>query len=712
MPNTEIYSRISAACLIARNQVVSVTELLDEGGTVPFIARYRKERTGGLDEVAIQAVRDRLELERELDKRREAILGSLGERGLLTPELEQAMRQAATMTALEDAYLPYRPKKRTRATMARERGLEPLATAVLTGKGRPEILARAYVNPDQDVPDTDAALAGASDIIAEMVSEDRRCRENLRLFFAAKGVITSSVRKGKTEEGEKFQDYFDWTEPARTAPGHRILAMLRGEREKVLALSLRPDQDQALARLHGIFPIPEGPCSQVVRTALADGYARLLAPSLETELWSELKAKADQEAIAVFAANLRELLLAPPLGLRRVLALDPGLRTGAKLVCLDEQGALLHWQTVFPVGSQSRTHEAGQIVTELVRRFAIQAVAVGNGTGGRETEAFVRGLGLPTHVDIILVNEAGASVYSASEQARREFPDLDLTYRGAVSIGRRLMDPLAELVKIDPKSIGVGQYQHDVDQTALKKSLDDVVVSCVNQVGVDVNTASAELLTRVAGLGPVLAANIVEHRRENGPFAERKLLLKVKRLGPKAFEQCAGFLRIRDGRNPLDGSAIHPERYTLVQTMARDLGCTVADLLGNPTLREGIDPARYVDAEVGLPTLKDILAELDKPGRDPRPPFQSFRFADVHEIADLHPGMVVPGIVTNVTRFGAFVDVGVHQDGLVHISNLADRYVNDPSEIVRAGMQVRVTVLEVDAKRKRIGLSMRQRDGK
>ena len=707
MPGTDIYQRISAACAIPKGQVESVVALLDEGGTVPFIARYRKERTGGLDEVAIQNVRDALESGRELDKRREAILGSLTERGLLTDALGQAVRKSATLAELEDIYLPYRPKKRTRATMAKERGLEPLAQAILAGKVVPEAAASGFVNPELDVPDVQSALAGAQDIIAEIMSEDRRCREGMRRLFAAGGVIASTVRKGKDEAGEKYRDYFDWRETARTAAGHRILAMLRGEREKILSLSLRPDQDKALTGLANLFPFPKGPCHAVVQEAVADGYSRLLAPSLETELWGELRAKADSEAIGVFAANLRELLLAPPLGPRRILALDPGLRTGAKLVCLDEQGNLLHWQTIFPVGGKGQAEEAGRVITALVKSHRVQAIAVGNGTGGRETETFVRGLGLPAEVDVILVNEAGASVYSASEIARREFPDLDLTYRGAVSIGRRLMDPLAELVKIDPKSIGVGQYQHDVDQTALKKSLGDVVVSCVNQVGVDVNTASPELLAHVSGLGPVLATNIVEHRREHGPFTNRKGILKVKRLGPKAFEQCAGFLRIVGGKNSLDGSSIHPERYALVGRMAKDAGCSVEDLLRDERARKGIELGRYVDGEVGLPTLRDIMAELEKPGRDPRPAFQVFRFADVHEISDLHPGMNVPGLVTNVTRFGAFVDVGVHQDGLVHISNLADRYVSDPGEVVRAGQQVRVTVLEVDAKRRRIGLSMR-----
>ncbi len=700
-----MFERIATLVGIKTAQVTAVAELLDEGATVPFIARYRKERTTGLDEVAIQAVRDGLDAARELHKRREAILASLTERALLTPDLATAVRAAATLTALEDVYLPYRPKKRTRAMIARERGLESLAKAILAGGIDPLSAAAKAVNAELDVPDAEAALAGARDIIAEMASEDRRCRESLRALFAAKAVIGSTVRKGQAEAGEKYRDYFEWREPARSAAGHRLLAMLRGEREKALSLALRPDADEALNLLSRTFPVPKGACGDAVRAALADGYARLLAPSLETELWAELKAKAEQEAITVFASNLRELLLAPPLGPRRILALDPGFRTGAKMVCLDEQGALLAWKTIFPLTGQGQAAEAGQAIRDAAHKHAIEAIAVGNGTAGRETEAFVRDLGLA--VDVILVNEAGASVYSASEIARREFPDLDLTYRGAVSIGRRLMDPLAELVKIDPKSIGVGQYQHDVDQTALKRSLDDVVVSCVNRVGVDVNTASPELLAHVSGLGPVLAANIVEHRRENGPFADRRGLLKVKRLGPKAFEQCAGFLRIHGGKNPLDGSAIHPERYTLVERMAKDAGRAVADLLRDPAARERIDLNRYVDGEVGLPTLRDILAELDKPGRDPRPSFQIFRFADVHAIGDLEPGMRLPGIVTNVTRFGAFVDVGVHQDGLVHISNLTDRFVRDPAEVVRVGQQVSVTVLEVDAARKRIGLSMR-----
>ncbi len=700
-----MFERIATLVGIKTAQVTAVAELLDEGATVPFIARYRKERTTGLDEVAIQAVRDGLDAARELHKRREAILASLTERALLTPDLATAVRAAATMTALEDVYLPYRPKKRTRAMIARERGLESLAKAILTGGIDPLSAAAKAVNTELGVPDAETALAGARDIIAELASEDRRCRESLRALFAAKAVIVSTVRKGQAEAGEKYRDYFEWREPARSAAGHRLLAMLRGEREKVLSLALRPDADEALNLLSRIFPVPKGACGDAVRAALADGYARLLAPSLETELWAELKAKAEQEAINVFASNLRELLLAPPLGPRRILALDPGFRTGAKMVCLDEQGALLAWKTIFPLTGQGQAAEAGQAIRDAVHKHAIEAIAVGNGTAGRETEAFVRDLGLA--VDVILVNEAGASVYSASEIARREFPDLDLTYRGAVSIGRRLMDPLAELVKIDPKSIGVGQYQHDVDQPALKRSLDDVVVSCVNRVGVDVNTASPELLAHVSGLGPVLAANIVEHRRENGPFADRRGLLKVKRLGPKAFEQCAGFLRIHGGKNPLDGSAIHPERYALVERMAKDAGRAVADLLRDPAARERIDLNRYVDGEVGLPTLRDILAELDKPGRDPRPSFQIFRFADVHAIGDLEPGMRLPGIVTNVTRFGAFVDVGVHQDGLVHISNLTDRFVRDPAEVVRVGQQVSVTVLEVDAARKRIGLSMR-----
>lgn len=707
MAETQIMARVSARTSIPVAQILGVVALLDEGGSIPFIARYRKEKTGGLDEVAVQRIRDAVEAERELEKRRAAVLASLAERELLNADLESAVCQAETLSALEDVYLPYRPKKRTRATMARERGLEPLALAVLGGGHDPVALAADYVNQERGVADVRAALAGAQDIIAETVSEDRRCREGLRALFANTAVLSSSVRKGREEAGEKYRDYHAWREPARLAAGHRVLAMLRGEREDVLSVAMRPDPDEALRRLSRLFSLPRDACGEMVREAMADGYARLLAPSLETELRGELRSRAEQEAIGVFAANLRELLLAPPLGARRVLALDPGIRTGAKLVCLDAQGALVAWQTIFPLSGSARAEEAGKAIVERVVRHDIEVIAVGNGTGGRETETFVRRLDLPVHVDVVMVSEAGASVYSASETARREFPELDLTYRGAVSIGRRLMDPLAELAKIDPKAIGVGQYQHDVDQAALKRSLDDVIVSCVNQVGVEVNTASPELLTYVSGLGPTLAANVVEYRREHGPFTTRRDLRKVKRLGPKAFEQCAGFLRIREGENPLDGSAIHPERYALVERMAGDVGCSVRDLLRERTVRERVEVQRYVDEEVGLPTLYDIMAELEKPGRDPRPAFSAFRFADVHEVADLEEGMRLPGIVTNVTRFGAFVDVGVHQDGLVHISNLADRYVRDPAEVVRVGQQVTVTVLDVDVKRRRIGLSLR-----
>lgn len=700
--------RIGANIHAQDKHVREVVSLLDEGATVPFIARYRKERTGGLDEVAIQAVRDQLEALRELSRRREAIISSLRERDLLSADLARDIAGAETLSALEDIYLPYRPKKRTRAMIARELGLEPLAQILVQGVADVRVAAIPFVNPDAGIVDADAALAGARDIIAEQAAETRVCREALRSLFAREGVVSSKVKRGKEEDGQKYQDYFQWQEPVRAAAGHRVLAMLRGEREKLLSLSIRPDLDQALAVLTRNFPIPKGPAGEQVREALRDGYSRLLAPALETELWTELQTKADQEAIGVFAANVRELLLSPPLGQRRILALDPGFRTGAKLVCLDEQGNLLHWQTIFPLGSQHQATEAGRIIKEQVRIHGVLAIAVGNGTAGRETESFVRSLQLPAEVDVTLVNEAGASVYSASEVARREFPDLDLTYRGAISIGRRLMDPLAELVKIDPKAIGVGQYQHDVDQAALKRSLDDTVVSCVNQVGVEVNTASPELLAHVSGLGSVLATNIVGYRRENGAFEDRRELLKVKRLGPKAFEQCAGFLRVADGGNVLDSTAIHPERYGLVRRMAADLGCRVEDLIASAELRRKIDLNAYVDEEIGLPTLSDIMTELEKPGRDPRKAFSVFRFADVHEIGDLEPGMRIPGIVTNVTRFGAFVDVGVHQDGLVHISNLADRFVRDPAEVVHAGQQVEVTVLEVDAKRRRIALSMRR----
>ena len=707
-------SRVATELSIAPAQAQSVAALLSEGATVPFIARYRKEATGSLDEVVITAVRDRLEQLEELQKRREAILKSLGDNGHLNDELQVAVVAAETMSALEDIYLPYRPKRRTRGTIAREKGLEPLATAIFAQTGiNPEKRAADFVNPESGVENAADALAGARDIMAEWINEDTRARERLRALFQRSALLNSRVATGKEAEGAKYNDYFEWQEPAAAAPSHRILAMRRGEREDILNLTVAPEEDQALQVLESQFVTGRGGDSEQVRLAVQDGYRRLLARSMETEMRLALKARADSEAIEVFAANLRELLMAAPLGGKRILALDPGFRTGAKLVCLDRQGKLLHHDTVFIVGAESKRQAGGRRIAELVSEYRIEAIAIGNGTASRETEGFIKDLGLPPGIPVVIVNESGASIYSASEAAREEFPDHDITVRGAVSIGRRLMDPLSELVKIDPKSIGVGQYQHDVDQNALRRALDDVVTSCVNGVGVDLNRASAQLLTYVSGLGPSLARNIVAFRDANGPFASRQALRKVPRLGPKAFEQCAGFLRIPGGAHPLDASAVHPESYPVVDRMAADLACTVADLMKAAALRERIDPQRYVNAKIGLPTLRDILGELAKPGRDPRDAFEAFAFADgITSLDDLEEGMTLPGIVTNVTRFGAFVDVGVHQDGLVHISELADRFVKDPGDVVKVHQKVQVTVLAVDRDRRRIGLSMRSEPGK
>ncbi|WBF67530.1 RNA-binding transcriptional accessory protein [Desulfovibrio subterraneus] len=709
---TTFATRIAKELSLSAAKVEAVIALLADSATIPFIARYRKEATGGMDEVAIAAIRDRNEQLGELEKRRSAITQSLEERELLTPELRKAVDGAETLAALEDIYLPYRPKRRTRAQIARERGLEPLADILWKQDPRdvPQNAAAQFVSPENDVPDTEAALAGARDIVAERISEDAETRKVMRIMFSMRGQLVSSATKTageKADEAATFRDYFSWQEPAKAAPGHRILAMMRGEREGMLSLSLRPDEPMALQALKRHFVTGSSPCSRQMDMAAEDCYKRLLAPSMENEARTLLKNRADEEAIAVFAANLRELLLASPLGQKRVLALDPGFRTGAKLVCLDAQGALLHNETIYPVTGGAKVEEAAKRVTTLVSKFNIEAIAIGNGTASRETEAFVRSLGLPESVMVVMVNESGASVYSASDVARKEFPSHDVTVRGAVSIGRRLMDPLAELVKIDPKAIGVGQYQHDVDQTALKSSLEDVVVSCVNSVGVELNTASAELLTYVSGLGPTLAANIVAQRTESGPFASRKELLKVKRLGPKAYEQCAGFLRINGAKNPLDASAVHPESYAIVERMAKDQGCTVADLIRDENLRKRIRLEDYVSDTIGLPTLTDIVQELARPGRDPRPEFAPFSFADVHTLADLSTGMELPGIVTNVTKFGAFVDLGVHQDGLVHVSQLSDNFVKDPADVVRVQQRVRVRVVEVDQQRKRIGLTMK-----
>jgi uncharacterized protein len=701
--------KIARELSLTQRQVQATADLLNEGATVPFISRYRKEATGSLDEVAITAVRDRLHQLDELDKRREAILKSLEERGQLTDELKEKIFSAETMVVLEDIYLPYRPKRRTRATIAKEKGLEPLAQRLFAQDDMdPMAEASAFLDSEKGVDSAEEALAGARDIIAEWINEDQTARARMRDFYSSKAVFKSKIIPEKEAEGIKYRDYFDWEEPVNTAPSHRVLAMRRGEKEGFLVLRILPPEDEALDILDSHFVKGEGLSSQQVRMSVHDSYKRLLSPSMETEIRLATKKQADEEAIRVFVENLRQLLLAPPLGEKRVLAIDPGFRTGCKVVCLDRQGKLLHTETIYPLQSEKGAADASLKILEMCERFGIEAIAVGNGTAGRETEAFIRGLNLSKNIQMVMVNESGASVYSASEVAREEFPDQDVTVRGAVSIGRRLMDPLAEMVKIDPKSIGVGQYQHDVDQGALKSSLDDVVVSCVNHVGVEVNTSSKQLLTYVSGFGPQLAKGIVEYRNEHGPFRSKEELKQVSRLGPKAFEQAAGFLRIRDGENPLDRSAVHPESYPIVDAMARDLGCSVLDLMGNEELRKKIDLKQYVSEKVGIPTLNDILSELSKPGRDPREQFETFRFAEgVEKIEDVKPGMKLPGIVTNITAFGVFVDIGVHQDGLVHISEASNRFVKNLAEVVKVHQKVLVTVLDVDLERKRISLSMK-----
>ena len=705
--------QIAQELKLAQCQVAATVNLLDDGASVPFIARYRKENTASLDEVAITSIRDRLSQIRELRDRRHAILESLEKRGLLTEELRLAILTAETMTTLEDIYLPYRPKRRTRATIAKEKGLEPLALH-LWGQENFDVRQAAAeyldsttgtINGVANVPD---ALSGARDIIAEWVSEDKVARREIRRLFWSQGTFSSSVVSGKREVAAKYRDYFEWEEPIMKVPSHRVLAMLRGEKESMLSVHISPPAVQAVAVLQEIFITGNTEASQEVRQAVQDRYKPLLEASMETEVRKEARIRAEDAAITVFADNLRELLLAPALGQKNVLALDPGFRSGCKLVCLDRQGRLLHNDTVYPHTGERGEREAGDKIVDLCRLYSVEAIAVGNGTAGRETEAFLRTLELDPDITVVMVNESGASVYSASKVARNEFPDYDLTVRGAVSIGRRLMDPLAELVKIDPKSIGVGQYQHDVDQKALKDRLDDVVGSCVNNVGVELNTASSELLSYVSGLGPKLANAIVEYRNENGPFATRESLKKVPRLGPKVFEQAAGFLRIREGKNPLDASAVHPESYKVVQAIAKDLGQPLDQVVGNASISTQIDPNRYVTDKVGLPTLHDIIEELVRPGRDPRQEFEPFSFADgINKMSDLTVGMKLPGIITNVTAFGAFVDVGVHQDGLVHISNLANKYVTNPADEVKVQQQVWVTVLEIDLERKRIGLSMK-----
>lgn len=702
-------SHISNALSINSKQVNATLNLLEEGATVPFISRYRKELTGSLDEVQIAAIRDLAQQLKELDKRREAILKSLTELGKLTPELEKQLNAAQTLTILEDIYLPYKPKRKTRASIAREKGLEPLALR-LFAQSRIDVDEEAaiYIDAEKGVGNAEEALAGARDIIAEIINEDADARTKMRKYFEQKSTYKSTVAKGKETEAIKYKDYFEWEESAKNAPSHRVLAMLRGEDEGLLKLDVLPPDEEAIEILERQFITGNNSASKQVELAMYDGYKRLLRPAMETELRAAIKQKADEEAIRVFAANARQLLMAAPLGQKNVMAIDPGFRTGCKVACLDRQGNLLENTTIYPHTGQGNIKEAEWKVNQLCEKYEIEAIAIGNGTAGRETETFIRGLKLDK-VTLVMVNESGASIYSASPLAREEFPDHDVTVRGAVSIGRRLMDPLAELVKIDPKSIGVGQYQHDVDQSKLQQSLDDTVMSCVNAVGVELNTASKQLLAYVSGLGESLAQNIVNYRSKNGAFKNRESLKKVPRLGDKAFEQAAGFLRIRNAEQPLDSSGVHPERYELVSKMAADLGVSIEKLIADTHLQKQISLQKYVSTEVGLPTLQDILKELAKPGRDPREQFEAFSFADgVNSIADLRKGMKLKGIVTNITNFGAFVDIGVHQDGLVHTSQLANRFVANPNEVVKVSQVVEVTVTEVDVDRKRISLSMKE----
>jgi uncharacterized protein len=691
-------------------QVKNTIELLEEGATIPFISRYRKEHTGSLDEVKITEIRDELNRLKELEKRREYILKTIADQEKLTPELKERIEGCLDPVQLEDLYLPYKPKRKTRATVARDRGLEPLAKIIMKQQEM-QVEKRASEFLGEEVETVEDALQGARDIIAEWVNENQRARKTVRYHFDRGAVISSKVVKGKEEEAEKFRDYFEFSEPLRKCPGHRILAMRRGEHEGFLKLTVEPDPKRVLDALEDQFVKNSYESGQQVAEAVGDSYKRLMQPSIENEYKSLHKEKADREAIKVFADNLRQLLLASPLGQKRVMAIDPGFRTGCKVVCLDEQGNLLHNETIYPHPPQADRAGSTRKVSSLVQQYRTEAIAIGNGTASRETERFIRLIRFPHDMEVYMVNESGASIYSASPIAREEFPDYDVTVRGAVSIGRRLMDPLAELVKIDPKSIGVGQYQHDVDQGSLKKSLDEVVESCVNLVGVNLNTASKHLLTYVSGLGPVLAQNVVVLRQEIGGFTSREQLMEVPRMGAKAFEQCAGFLRIEGADHPLDNSAVHPESYHIVEKMAGDLGVGIRELVRDESLVKRIDLSKYVSGGIGLPTLEDIQSELEKPGRDPRSRIEVFEFdQNVHSLEDLRPGMELPGIVTNITKFGAFVDVGVKQDGLVHISQLADRFVKDPNEIVKIHEHVRVKVLEVDIPRKRIQLSMKGMD--
>lgn len=701
--------RISDLLNINIKYVDNTLELLDSGCTIPFISRYRKERTGGLDEVQITQICEQNERMKETAKRKETIIKTISEQGKLTPELEKRINECWEPEVLEDIYMPYKPKRRTRAQMARENGLEPLATIIMLQRdSAPETTARRFIN--ENVKSEEDAIKGALDIIAENVSEDERSRSQLRNAFRRGAIITSKVIKSKadTDEAAKYSDYFDFSEPLKRCSSHRLLAMRRGEKDGILRVSISADDEECVEKLKRLFVRGYGRCSTLVGEAVADSFKRLLKPSIETEFATMSKENADGDAIAVFAENLRQLLLAAPLGQKRVMGIDPGFRTGCKVVCLDEQGNLLHHEAIFPHPPRNEQIEASTQIKEMVKKYGVEAIAIGNGTASRETDRFVKTLGLADSIQVFTVSEDGASVYSASKTAREEFPDKDVTVRGAVSIGRRLMDPLAELVKIDPKSIGVGQYQHDVDQAKLKKSLDLTVESCVNSVGVNLNTASKHLLTYVSGLGPTLAQNIIDYRTANGAFSSRSQLLKVPRLGPSAFEQSAGFLRIPDAKNPLDNTAVHPESYKIVEKMAKDCGCSVTELIKDKDKRKSIRLDRYVSEKVGMPTLTDIMAELEKPGRDPREQLEEFEFdPNVSTPDDLVEGMVLPGIVTNITNFGAFVDIGVHQDGLVHISQLADRYVSDPTQVVKLHQHVMVKVIEVDRRRNRISLSMK-----
>lgn len=706
-----IYAKMIGKALgLSERSVCNTLQLLDEGCTIPFISRYRKERTGGLDEVQITAISDAYDKLKEISKRKDTVVKTITEQGKMTDDLQRRIDACWDANELEDIYMPYKPKRRTKAQVAREQGLEPLSLILMMQRERNiEAAAQRFVK--EGVKDVPAAIKGAQDIVAEMVSEDERSRQQVRSSFRREAIITSKVVKAKadSEEAAKYSDYFDFSEPLRRCSSHRLLAMRRGENEGILRISISADDEVCLDRLKRQFVHGFGPCQALVGEAVEDAYKRLLKPSIETEFANMSKEKADDEAIGVFAENLRQLLLSAPLGQKRVMGIDPGFRTGCKVVCLDAQGNLLHHEAIFPHPPVNKASVAAHQVEQMVEKYNIEAIAIGNGTASRETAQFVKQLQFGHDVKQFVVSEDGASVYSASKTARDEFPDEDVTVRGAVSIGRRLMDPLAELVKIDPKSIGVGQYQHDVDQSKLKKSLDQTVESCVNLVGVNLNTASQHLLTYVSGLGPTLAKNIVEYRKANGAFASRAQLKKVARLGPSAFEQCAGFLRIPGGRNPLDNSAVHPESYHIVEQMAKDNHCTVAQLIGDAAKRKAVDIKKYVTDTVGMPTLTDIMAELEKPGRDPREQIEEFEFdKNVTSVDDLVAGMVLPGIVTNITNFGAFVDVGVHQDGLVHVSQLADRYVADPTQVVKLHQHVKVRVVEVDRKRNRISLSMKK----